>query len=208
MELFSSISIAWVAFSRHLLGLAVKPYTTMRVVVEKGGWGELGIVGFFCIVYFSLSSLVKTQTLHPFLLTKQFVKLSIGAFFGYLLIIGVLAVVGLLSKNKNFNHKGLAVAWAYSLIPTGIWFLLTSLLYVVLPPPRTQTFSGVLFSLVYLTMSVVLFFWKAELYYLVLRFGLRLDLIRIVLVTIITLPIIGIYSVIMLYCGIFRVPFI
>jgi hypothetical protein len=208
MELLSSISLAWVAFSRHLLGLAAKPYTTMRVVVEKGEWGELGIVGFLCLVYFSLSSLVKTQAMHPLLLTKQFIKLSLGGILGYLLIIGVLSLVAAFSKPKNFNYKGVAVAWGYSLIPTGIWFLLTSFLYVVLPPPRTQAFSGVLFSLVYLTMSAVLFFWKAELYYLVLRFGLRLDLVKIVVVTSITLPIVGIYSVIMLYCGIFRVPFI
>lgn len=208
MGVLSYISASWLLFIRHLLGLAIKPYSTVRTVVDKGIWGELWIVVVLATAYLAFSSLLKTQTLHPLLLTKQFVLLSIGALGGYLLIVGILSVMVLLQKQKNLKIKGVAVAWGYSLIPTGVWFFITSFLYVVLPPPRTESGLGVVFSLVYLTMSAVLFFWKAELYYLVLRFGLRLDLAKIILLTAIILPTVGVYSVIMLYLEIFRVPFI
>jgi hypothetical protein len=66
----------------------------------------------------------------------------------------------------------------------------------------------VLYSLVYLLFSAVLFFWKAELYYLTLRFGMRLALKQILYVTVVFVPILCIYSVGMYHFGIFRIPFI
>lgn len=85
---------------------------------------------------------------------------------------------------------------------------MTSFLYVLLPPPRTESVLGIGFSFLYLTMSAILFFWKIELYYLTLRFGLKLDLFRIIAVTSVILPILIGYSFIMYRLGILRVPFL
>ena len=104
--------------------------------------------------------------------------------------------------------RPILLGWGYTLIPTTLWFLVTSILYVVLPPPRTQSSAGILFSVLFLVFSTALFFWKFMLAYLTMRFGLRLDLLRIVAVTIICLPFLGLYSVLMYRWGIFRVPFL
>lgn len=117
------------------------------------------------------------------------------------------AVVGLLVGGTG-KLRGLALLWGYSLIPTVIWFFVTSLLYIVLPPPRTSSVQGVLFSIFFLVFSITLFFWKATITYLTLRFGLRLDLSRILVVLVVTIPLLVLYSIGMFRLGIFRIPFI
>jgi len=53
-----------------------------------------------------------------------------------------------------------------------------------------------------------LFFWKIILSYLALRFGMKLDLMRIFGILVVSLPILGVYSFGMYRLGIFRVPFL
>jgi len=207
MDLFAYFSICALSFSRHVIGIAITPYQTYRVLVDRGRWGELVYIGGITAAYFALASLVKTASFRPFLLTKQFVVLTSGAIAGYLLVVGFIGFFSMI-LHRGKALEGIAVAWGYTMIPTVLWFFATSLLYVILPPPRTESFAGVLFSLLYLTMSVVLLFWKIELYYLTLRFGLRLDLLRIIALTIVFLPVVFGYSMAMYALGIFRVPFL
>jgi hypothetical protein len=207
MDLFAYFSICALSFSRHVIGIAITPYQTYRVLVDRGRWGELVYIGGITAAYFALASLVKTASFRPFLLTKQFLVLTSGAIAGYLLVVGFIGFFSMILR-RGKTLEGIAVAWGYTMIPTVLWFFATSLLYVILPPPRTESFAGVLFSLFYLTMSVVLLFWKIELYYLTLRFGLRLDLLRIIALTIVFLPVVFGYSMAMYALGIFRVPFL
>ncbi|MCX8009237.1 MAG: hypothetical protein N3A54_06105 [Patescibacteria group bacterium] len=200
-------SLCGILFSKRLVGIIHAPYQTYRSVIEKGRIGELFYIFAICAVYFALASLVKVASFSPLLLTKQFIVLVSGAFWGYCLTVILISIVTFLYNRKG-SIRGIAVAWGYTLIPTVSWFFLTSLLYILFPPPRSQSFYGVLLSLVYLTLSAVLFFWKIELYYLTLRFGLRTDLIRIVLTTIFILPVLVLYSFCMYKLGIFRVPFL
>lgn len=188
-------------------GMFTTPYATYRHLVDKGRRSETVLLGVCCVIYFSISSIVKTQAFRPLLLTRQFLLLSGGAFVGYVFVVGTLYLLAKAVGGKGTWGK-VALAWAYSLIPTIIWFLSTSVLYVFLPPPRTEAPLGILFSLLYLLFSAVLFFWKAEMYYLTLRFGMRLTLSRIFMVTSIFIPLVCVYSVIMYRLGIFRVPFI
>jgi len=207
MDLIAYLSLSGIAFSRHVVGIILKPYQTYRAVAERGKWGELFYILIVILVYFAMSSIVKTASFRPFLLTKQFITLSAGALAGYLFIVGIMGGIGKLWK-KGKSAEGLAVAWGYTIIPTALWFFTTSLLYVILPPPRTESFLGVAFSLVYLVISAVLLFWKAELYYLTLRFGLQLDLSKIIGVTTLLIPVLVVYSLFMYKLGIFRVPFL
>lgn len=207
MDLFSEFSLSAVLFSKHLFGVFVKPYQTYRSIVTYGRWGELFYIGLISVVYFALASLVKTASFRPFLLSKQFLALSGGAFLGYGLVVGALWICAQI-WNKQKYWKGAAIAWGYSLIPTIFWFFMTSLLYVIIPPPRTDSVLGISFSFLYLTLTSILFFWKAELYYLTLRFGLQLDLSRIIGITTIIIPLLFVYSIGMYRLGIFRIPFL
>lgn len=207
MSLFDHVFLPGIRCIRTIYGLVYKPYATYRDIINHGHLGELIYLSLILAVYFAFASLIKTTAFRPFLLTKQFAVLvsSVGA--TYLLVIGLIWIIG-----KRLGGRGelskVGLAWAYTLIPTVVWFLATSLLYVILPPPRTTAPLGILFSLLFLIFSATLFFWKITLAYLTLRFGLRLDLLRILAVWAISLPIIGVYSFGMYKAGVFKVPFL
>lgn len=207
MSFFLALLLSGLAFGRNLVGIVSRPYETYRRIADRANPGELFYLGGLLSVYFGISSLVKTASFRPFLLTKEFMVLVLaaGVSFAFTVIVlyGSARVVG--GKGKLLT---LAVAWAYTLIPTLIWFLTTSLLYVLLPPPRTARPLGIVYSLLYLIFSATLFWWKAILAYLVLRFSMRLDLVKILAVTAVALPILTGYSFLMYRWGIFKVPFL
>ena len=196
-----------VYFGRNFLGVITRPYETYRRLTKEHHWGELVYLGVLVIGYFALASLVKTAAFRPFLLTRQFVVLfgmtvvTVGLTIGLLLSLG--KVVG-----GQGSGKGVLFGWLYTLIPTTVWFLATSILYVLIPPPRSTSAAGIIFSVLYLVFSLSMFFWKLTLGYLTLRFSLKLDLPRILVVAGIAGPIMGLYSLLMYRWGIFKVPFI
>lgn len=202
-----SLIVAVYSFGRSVIGIILRPYETYRRIVDKSTLWELVPLGLVLSCYFAVASLVKTAAFRPFLLTKQFLFLWGTACIGYVLITGTLYI-----SSRLFGGKGMIshffIGWAYTLIPTVSWFFMTSLLYVILPPPRTTHTAGVLFSVCYLTISSVLLFWKIILSYLTLRFAMKLDLLRILGVVAIAGPVIALFSISMYKLGVFRVPFI
>jgi hypothetical protein len=158
-------------------------------------------------VYFALAAVIRTAAFRPFLLTRQFTLLILATAVTF-----TLAVTLLWGLSRLFGGKGtlrtVALCWGYSLLPTLTWFLVTSILYVIFPPPRTERLQGILFSIVYLVLSSTLLFWKATLAYLTLRFGMRLDFMRIIAVFALAGPVIVVYSIGMYRLGIFRIPFL
>lgn len=207
MDALEQLLAAGIAFGRTMVGIIIRPYETYRRIVERGSIWELFYIGFLLVCYFAVASLVKTAAFRPFLLTRQFVVLAAAAGATYMAVIGMIWIIGRKLKGKG-TLAGIAVAWGYTLVPTLVWFLTTSLLYVFLPPPRTTSFAGVLFSGLYLVFSATLFFWKLTLGYLTLRFGMKLDLAKILVVAAISVPLLAAYSVVMYRMGIFRVPFL
>lgn len=202
-----SLLVGALTFGRTIVGIIFRPYETYRRITHKGTLWELPHIAAVLAAYFVIASLVKTSAFRPFLLTKQFIVLAGATAATFLLAVGLLWVVGKLVGGKGELGK-LSLAWAYTLIPTMVWFLATSLLYVILPPPRTERWQGVAFSLLYLIFSATLFFWKGMLAYLTMRFGLKLDLPKILVVVAVSAPVFGIYSFIMYRLGIFKVPFL
>jgi len=194
-------------FVRTVLGFVTRPYETVRSTVERENPLELVFVAVLLSGYFALASLVKVASFRPFLLTRQFIVLAGATGLTYILAVSLFWTAGKLVGAEG-KLKGLAVSWGYSLLPTLTWFLATSVLYVILPPPRTTSAAGIAFSILFLVFSATLFFWKATIAYLTLRFGLRLDLGKILIVLAITLPILGFYSIGMYRLGIFRIPFL
>ena len=196
-----------IAFGRNIIGITTRPYEAYRRIVDHGSLWELVYIGLVLAVYFALASLVKTAAFRPFLLTKQFVLLFAAALLGYLVTVLALWIIGTIVGGVG-KVSSLALGWAYTLIPTVTWFLATSLLYVILPPPRTTSVLGISFSIVFLLFSVMLFWWKLTLAYLTLRFGMRLDLGKIIVVAAFSLIVVGLYSRFIYTLGIFTVPFI
>jgi len=178
-----------IAFGRNAIGLVIKPYETYRKIVDRGSAWELVYIAI--LAYFLLVSPVKVG----------------AAIATYALVVLAVWVVGRRIGGRG-TLSGVARGWGYTLLPTVCWFFMTSLLYVLLPPPRTTSLAGITFSVLFLIVSGTLFFWKLTLGYLALRFGLKLDLVRILVVVAVVAPIVGVWSWGMYRLGIFKIPFL
>ena len=150
---------------------------------------------------------LKTHGFHPFLLTFNFGTLLSGFLFTFFLVVCCFYIFGHIFKGKG-TIEHIAVSWGFSLVPTILWFIMTSFFYVVLPPPRYLTLLGKLFSIVFVSISMLLFFWKGILYYLTLRFSLRLDFLRIMGMSLVLFPLGVAYAFFMYELGVFKIPFI
>lgn len=195
------------AFFRHFVGIIISPYETYRDIEKRGRTAEMVYIGLLVGLYFSLSSVVKIASFHPLLLSRYALVLFVSALTGFGLIVLTLTVAGRL-LGRQVNMGRISLLWAYTLIPTVIWFLFTSLLYVAIPPPRTTQITGVLLSIVYLVVSAMIFWWKLTLSYLTLRFGLKIDFRKIFFVALVTLPVIFLWTYAMYTFGVFKVPFL
>lgn len=201
------VVIAVYSFVRNVIGLVTRPYETYRKIVNHGSYWEFVPLTILIGSYLGIASFVKTAAFRPYMLTKQFIVLALAAGITFGFVVGLLWIVGRLVGGKG-TIRGLLLGWAYTLIPTVCWFYTTSLLYMLLPPPRTTRPLGILFSVLFLLFSSVLFFWKIILSYLTVRFSLKLDLLRITIVFFIVIPIVALYSFGMYRLGIFKIPFV
>lgn len=198
----------FILFSRNTVGCINKPYVTYRKLAdEKTDSWQTVYIFILVIGYFAFASLIRAGLKNPFLLTFKFNSLFLGGLTGFFFIILLLAVFGRIIGSQ-IRLKTVFTLWSFSLLPTIVWFFATSILYVVFPPPRTLTVLGKAYSLLYIAFSLALLFWKLILYYLTLRFGLRLVLAKIMLVSLLVIPSLISYSLLMYRLGIFRIPFI
>jgi len=198
---------AGVTFGQTVIGIIFRPYETYRRIAMYGKLLELMYIVVLLALYFATAALVKTSLFTPFLLTRKFLVLTGAAAYTFIIAVSLFWFLGKLFGSSG-TLRTIALGWAYSLVPTWGWFFLTSILYVILPPQRTTRTGGMIFSFVYLLISTVLFLWKIILSFLTLRFGLKLDFIRILAICTIALPILALYSLGMYRLGIFRIPFI
>ncbi len=202
-----SLLIAVVSFVRSTIGIVTRPYETYRRIANHGSLWELVPLGVILALYFAIASAVKTSAFRPFLLTKQFVVLAAAVLFTYLVVV-LLVYIGAKIIGGKGTLRQVGIAWGYTLIPTLLWFFVTSIMYVLIPPPRTASPLGIAFSIVYLVFSIVLLFWKTMLSYLTIRFTMKLDLVKICTVFAVVGSVMGLYSIGMYRLGIFRIPFI
>lgn len=194
------------SFLKNTWGVIQKPYQTYRVLVSELP-SQLIFVFLLVALYFFLVSPIKLHTLHPFFLTLNATRMFTTTILTYLGIVTFFMIIGKLF-GKPTKMESVMLAWGYSLLPTLVWFFATSLFYLLLPPPRHETLLGRTFSLLFLSFSLSLFFWKGILYYLTLRFALKFDLNKILITSLIFLPGLALYSYCMYKLGIFRVPFV
>jgi hypothetical protein len=207
MDLTFAAANGFVGFIQNLEGLVTRPYETFRRLVKNQNAWELLYIAILLAAYFATASIVKTAAFRPFLLTKQFVVLG-SSVASMTLVVSYLFYAVARKFGAKGDYKPFAIAWAYTLIPTLLWFWITSILYIVLPPPRTTNPMGMIFSILYLTFSATLFYWKIILCYLSLRFALRMELKSILLTTLAAAIPVGGYCYLMYRLNIFRIPFI
>lgn len=195
-------------FIKNVFGCLNSPYTTYRTLAKNENLNFQSVFIFLLVLmYFLFASLLRVGVRNPFLLTVKFNMLILGFVIGFLGMVLFLHYIGKFAGGKS-QINTIFNLYSFTLLPTTVWFLATSLLYVFLPPPRSFTIFGKLYSVFYITFSLSVLFWKLILYYLTLRFAQRLDFVKILLVSIPVSMLIGIYSLIMYHAGVFRIPFI
>ncbi|KKS97885.1 MAG: hypothetical protein UV73_C0004G0027 [Candidatus Gottesmanbacteria bacterium GW2011_GWA2_43_14] len=201
---------SFVFFLRNSFGIIKEPYHTYRHLAHGDKiFTQQTIYIYLLVIFFFLSSsIIRLGMENPYLLTVRFNLLLFGTAGGIILMLFLFYLTGKLWQVGNFSLLRLTVLWSYSLWPTLLWFIATALLYRLIPPPRTWSVPGGILSIIFITYSLTLLSWKLILYYLTLRFGLKLDLARICLTQLLIVPVVFIYSFILYKSGIFRIPFI
>ncbi len=185
---------------KYFFFLIVSPYKTLRKISLEGDYYEMGLMFFLVAAYFYFANFIRKFSNPPliefvFFLTNFFISTS----FFYLLA---------KKTQKNLQFKNLLVTFSYTLFPTLIWFWTNSLLYLLLPPPRTLSIFGRAFSVAYTAFSLSLLIWKVILVYLSMRFSLRLNFYKIAYFFILYLCFLIPYSIILYSFRIFRIPFV
>lgn len=197
-----------ILFGRNSIGCINSPYITYRRLAEEKTDVRQSVYIFgLALGYFAFTVFVRSGIRNPYLLTMKYNSLFLGGAAAFFLMVLFLFLSGKVFK-KQTRLPALILLWSYTLLPTLTWFLFTSLMYLLLPPPRTLSIWGKMYSVFFISFSLSLLLWKIILYYLTLRFGLRLDFWRIGIITAVLTPIITGYSILMYRMGIFRIPFI
>lgn len=150
---------------KNLYGTITHPYLTWRKLSREPHLiTSLGLLS-ITILVFNLRSPIKYGL--PDNLINIFVHVGKNTFIsfgGYLLSVTI--IYYLANRHKNVSFKNIFCVWIYSYLPTLIWFLSTQWFYLILPPPRTTHWLGIMFTLFYLSFSISLLAWKLLLLWL------------------------------------------
>ena len=188
---------------RNFFFLIFYPYKTMRKIsLEKDYW-QILIIFFLVFLYFKLSYFLKDK---PYPASFTFFTFLVNFF----LTAGFFYFLSKFIKKKDSvtSFKSLLFSLSYSLFPTLIWFESVSLLYLILPPPRTTSILGISFSIFFIAYSLSLLFWKLILVFLAIRFSLRLSFYQILYLWFLYLLWFIPYSILLYQAKLFRLPFI
>lgn len=185
---------------RRFILLIFFPYKTLRRISQEKDYSQVIIIFFLVFIYFKFAY---------FLRGKPYPASLIFLIF-FLIFFSTTGFLYLLSRslNKKILFSSFVFSFAYSLFPTLIWFISCSLLYIILPPPRTLSILGKGFSIFFIAFSISLLVWKLILFYLSLRFSSRLKFYWILYMMILYLIWFIPCSIFLYYLKIFRIPFI
>lgn len=191
---------AFVIVVKRFFLLIFYPYKTMRKISLEKDYYQLLIITGLVFLYFKFIYFLRDKPYPATLIFLIFLfNFFLTVFFFYFL-----------SKvsEKRLNWKSFMFSLSYSLFPTLIWFLSTSFLYIVLPPPRIFSLLGKSFSIFFIAYSLSLFTWKLILVYLAVRFSSKQNFFRILYMMVLYLIWFIPYSIFLYYFKLFRVPFI
>jgi len=187
----------------RLIGLILDPYKVMRKIsLEKDYW-QLSIIIGIIFIYFKFIYYLREKIYPATLVYSLFI-------FNFLLTVAFFYFLSkIFSKNKKeIKFANFIFTFVYSLFPTLIWFLSTSILYIFLPPPRTFSIMGKGFSIFFIAYSLSLLIWKFILVYLSVRFSSKQNFLKIILMIFLYLIWFIPYSILLYEVKLFRIPFI
>lgn len=194
-QVFVFLKLCW--------GCLNKPYETYRKLSLYSFSHQLIFILFIMVLYFLAASTIKEGLADGKLnIVVASFKATLVTLFTFLVTATTLYLLGKLFTGKGSFFTFLTL-WSFTLLPTLAWFLVTAAFYVLLPPPRTTSISGQVFSAFFIAFSIGCLIWKLILYYLTLRFSLRLGTIKITAVSLIVGPLLVIYALLF-----YKVPFI
>lgn len=203
---FKNLAISFLAsvflVTQRTILLAISPYKTMRKISMETDYMQIVVIFLLICIYFFSANKFRPYDYEPgilFLLT--FFHYAATVIFFYMAAI-------VMKKERDFTFQSFLFTFSYALIPTIIWFAVNSWLYAILPPPRTFSFMGKSFSLVYITFSTAMLAWKIILEYLAVRFATRFSFYSIVYSILFYLVAVIPYSLFMYSLRFFRIPFL
>lgn len=215
----SSILASSILVVRNFARLIFSPYTTMRKISSSWDLNQAVIIWGLVYIYFVYRSTVRFGNLSPAVIFQNSSTLFVYFFITFLLLVSFFVLIGellcgaeegsIVSKsNINSRIKKVIMVFSYSLLPTLVWFFVTSSLYIVWPPPRFPTVLGKTYTIIFLVFSVTLLMWKIVLWYLSLRFSFRMGFYTILFAMILFMTWFLPFSIFMYTQSIFRIPFI
>lgn len=187
---------------QRIILLAISPYKTMRKISEETDYTQIFIIFFGIFAYFFFANKFRPYDYEPgvlFLLTIFHYGATVLFFY---------MAANIMQKEREFTFQSFLFTFAYALIPTIIWFSINSWLYMIVPPPRTFSFTGKSFSLLFIAFSVAMLAWKIILEYLAIRFSTRFSFYSIVYSILFYLVAVIPYSLFMYSLRFFRIPFL
>lgn len=207
-KIILSVIHSFLLFVRNSVGCFNNPYVTYRrLTQEKTAVMQTIFIFITAFLYFLFVSMLRTGIHHPLILTLRLNVLLINSLIGFIGMILLIYMLGKFLKTHGVI-KSIFILWSYTLIPTLVWFIVTSILYLLFPPPRTFTIWGKIYSIVFIAFSLGILFWKLILFYLTLRFALKTDLFKIGAISCIIFPLIIFFALFSYQLKIFRIPFI
>lgn len=174
----------------------------MRAISQDTDVMQAFIILTAVVIYFFSANNFRPYTHHPALLSFITILHILGTMLFFALF------TSLSDKKKHTHMRPFFLLFSYALIPTLIWFIVNSWLFVLIPPPRTLSFLGKGFSILYMSFSVALLAWKMILIYLAIRYATGFQFFRIAYSLFIYLAIVIPYSLLLYSIGLFRVPFL
>jgi len=192
----------FVLLKRFIL-LIISPYKTMRKISYEKDYYQPIIIISLVFIYFKFIYYLRDKIYPATLIYFLFIiNVLLTIIFFYLLS-------KLFSKNKKeVTFSSFVFTFSYSLFPTIIWFLSTSILYIFLPPPRTFSILGKGFSIFFVAYSMSLLIWKLIIGYLAMRFSSKQNFFKIIYMIILYLIWFIPYSIFLYQFKLFRIPFI
>jgi len=187
----SSFVASFLIVLRRSILLILTPYRTMRKISLETDKLQIFWIAFFVVTYFLTVGLVKILTFIVLFVSTILFMLAVG-----------------LSLKKKIKISSMLLTFSYGLLPTTIWFYMSLVLLYLLPPPRTQSLQGKVFSVLYVSFSLSLLLWKIILSYLAIRFSLKLGFYSTMIALIFYIGFIAILSYFGLTLGLSKVPFI
>lgn len=201
-KIIAGILASFIIVIRRIVFLIVSPYKTMRAISQDFDLTQAFIILSGVIIYFFAANNFRPYTHHPALLSFITTLHIVGTMLFFALF------TALSDKKKHTQMRPFILLFSYALIPTLMWFIVNSWLFILIPPPRTVSFLGKGFSILYMSFSGALLAWKMILMYLAIRYATGLQFFRIAYSLFIYLAIIIPYTLLLYSLGLFRVPFL